>query len=83
VQEDPKAVEIARIWATGGRQLVTLRTDLWTDPAAWGLMLTDLARHVAQAYAADKGLDPEQVLRRIKIGFDAEWAHPTDAPQSL
>ena len=77
---DPKAIEIARIWAADGKQEVALRWDLWKDPAAWGLMLVDLAKHVANAYEQTKGRDRAEVLARIKSGFDAEWSSPTDSP---
>ena len=77
---DKNALEIARIWAAAGKQEVTLRPDIWDDPAEWGLMLVDLARHVANAYAQTQGRDRAQVLDRIKAGIDAEWSAPTDAP---
>lgn len=79
-ESDPKSVEIARIWAAGGKQHVSMKTGLWKDPASWGLMLVDLARHVANAYTQSDGRDRDDVLRRIKEGFDAEWDHPTDRP---
>ena len=40
--------EIARIWIADGDQIVTLSPRLWDDPGAWGLMLVDVARHVAE-----------------------------------
>ena len=70
---DPKAKEIARIWATGGKQEVCLRTAAWKDPAAWGLILVDLARHVARSYEQIEGRDRNEVLARIREGFDADW----------
>jgi hypothetical protein len=79
--KDPNATEIARIWAAGGKQQVSLATELWNDPMAWGLMLVDLARHVANAYCQTEGRDPADVLRRIRAGLDAEWSSPTDAPK--
>ncbi len=77
-ESDPKSIEIARIWATGGKQHVTMMTGLWDDPAAWGLMLVDLARHAANAYVETEGKDLNEVLQRIKAGFDVEWDAPTD-----
>jgi hypothetical protein len=74
---DRAAVEIARIWAAEGAQHVSLRAGIWQDPAAWGLMLVDFAHHVANAHA-QMGQDRDAVLQRIKEGFDAEWASPTD-----
>jgi uncharacterized protein DUF5076 len=53
-------------------QHVSLRMGVWEDPAAWGIMLADLARHVAASYAQDARLDPGEALERIKEGLDAE-----------
>jgi hypothetical protein len=71
---DPRARELARVWAAGGKQHVALDINLWKDPAAWGIMLVDLAKHVA---SGDEFTD---VLTRIKEGFDAEWEAATDTP---
>ena len=72
-----KAMEMARIWLVDGNQHVVLTPNLWKDSASWGLMLVDLARHVASAYES-QGNDRAAVLRRIRDAFDAEWGHPTD-----
>jgi Domain of unknown function (DUF5076) len=72
-----RATEMVRIWLVDGDQCVVLSPNLWPDPAAWGLMLVDLARHVSKAYGA-QGQDPSKVLKRIREAFDAEWGHPTD-----
>jgi hypothetical protein len=76
-QRDREAVELARIWAADGAQHVSLRADCWDDPFAWGMMLVDLANHVANAYQ-QMGRDRSEALARLKEGFDAEWAAPTD-----
>lgn len=79
---NPDAIEVLRVWAApGAPQQLTLRR-VWKDPAAWGLLLVDVARHVSRAYAAD-GSDERAVLARIRSGFDAEWGNPTDVPQIL
>jgi hypothetical protein len=75
---DERAVEIVRVWAAGDKHRFVLCTEVWDDPGAWGLMLVDLARHAAKAYAMNDGLEAEAVLDRIKQGFDAEWEFPTD-----
>lgn len=80
-EADDAAVELTRVWAAGGKQHVSLATGIWQDAAAWGLMLVDLARHIAIAYAQAEDLDPQHVLSRIKEGFDAEWENPTDEVQ--
>ena len=78
VQSDSKAIEMARIWASKGQQVVTLRPDLWEDPAAWGIMLVDFANHVANAYEQMGRGSKEEVLKRIFEGMQAEISHPTD-----
>lgn len=77
---DPAARELVRVWAAGGVQHVSLEIGLWPDPAAWGLLLVDLARHVANAYERTQGQHASDVLARIKEAFDTEWEAPTDSP---
>jgi hypothetical protein len=77
-KDDPDSVELARIWAASGSQHVSLKVVHWRDPAEWGMMLVDLARHVASAYQQLEGRDLDDTLARIKKGFDAEWNYPTD-----
>jgi len=46
-------------------------------------MLVDLARHVANAYEQLRGGSREEMLSRIREGFEAEWTHPTDEPHGF
>jgi hypothetical protein len=78
---DPRSVELVRVWAAGGKQHVSIATGIWADPAAWGVALVDLARHIAIAYAQTTALSQHEVLTRIKAGFDAEWSDATDTPR--
>jgi len=77
VRDAKKAMELARIWIADGDQQIILSSNLWDDPAAWGLMLVDLARHISKAYAV-QGRDESVVLERIKKAFEAEYNSPTD-----
>lgn len=72
--------EIARVWIAEGKQHVSLMTDIWEDPAAWGIILVDLAKHVADSYDKRGAFTTADALSRIKDGFDAEWAQSTDEP---
>ncbi len=74
-----KAIELARIWIADGNQHVAISGNLWKDPAAWGLMLVDLAKHVANVYA-QHGENREVAFKRILAGFLAEIEAPTDEP---
>jgi hypothetical protein len=71
---------MVRVWAAGGKQHVTIAIGLWNDPALWGMMLVDLARHIANAMEQAMGMNQDLILQRLKAGFDAEWESPTDEP---
>ena len=65
VDTDVEAREVLRVWAAPNNpQQLTLRTT-WKDPGAWGLLLVDVARHVANAYARE-GEDRSAVLARYE-----------------
>jgi hypothetical protein len=69
---DAKSFEIARIWVADDAQYVALRLDVWPDPAAWGVVLAELARHAAFAYQRRDGHDFEDALERLLVGFHSE-----------
>lgn len=80
VIEDPDAIELVRIWAAQGQQHDSLATGVWADPANWGVLLVDLARHVANAYSQTTAITQDDAVRRLREGFDAEWTFATDDP---
>jgi hypothetical protein len=69
--------ELARIWLADGDQVAVISPRLWDDPGVWGLMLVDLAKHVAKAYE-ESGTSGDFALQKMKEALDAEWAHPTE-----
>lgn len=73
---DDEAREVLRFWSARGRLHATVRADAYRDPAAWGIVLADLARHVANAYALE-GHARADALARFRAGFDAEWGFST------
>ena len=79
-KHDSKSFELLRVWVANKGQHVRLRTGVWKDPAAWGVMLSDLMRHIANSYYQDQGLDRVKTLERIKAGINAELKSPTDRP---
>ncbi len=77
-----QASEVLRVWAAPGQpQQLTLKTT-WKDSGAWGLLLADIARHAATAYA-NEGHNPTDVLARIRQLMDSEFSGPTDTPVTL
>ncbi len=76
---DPRSLEVLRVWIANGEQHVALAFGMWQDPAAWGLLLADLAQHIAEAHAQqDEEVDAEDFLEQIRAGMEAELDAPTD-----
>ena len=74
VSDREKAFELFRVWVAEGNPSFVITDRLWSDAGAWGIIISDLIRHVSAAYeAAGQG----DVTERIKEAFDAEWGNPT------
>lgn len=81
VRGDKSAAELIRAWVTAsGDVYVTIKTDVWQDPAAYGIVLADIARHIANGFHQSQGKDVDEALRRVVEGFSAEVGSPTDTP---
>ena len=74
---DPKAAEIARIWIVDGDQHVSLRVGGWAGPEGWGIILADLARHVANAFEQVDSMKYAGALTTIENAFLVEMMAPT------
>ena len=71
------AVEILRVFVLdGGLSMAFQRA--FEEPDMWGLLLVDLARHAARAYARESDYSEDEALQRIVEMFEAELARPTD-----
>lgn len=66
--------EILRVWAGGGTQHVTIRSDLCGGPVDFGHMLAHLCQHGANLYTEREKRPREEVLGEIRRGFDAQWS---------
>jgi hypothetical protein len=75
---DAKSFELLRVWIAHQDQHISLRVGVWQEPEAWGMMLADLARHIAAAFEQSEKRDPIEMLQRIRAGFEAEIASPTE-----
>lgn len=83
VHDDPRAFELLRLWFAEGSPQLSARLELWPDPAAWGVMLADIAARLADEIAALGEVDRDTALARIQAGWVAEvegaTAHPPGA----
>lgn len=85
-QRDKSSFEVLRVWIAEQGQHVSIQSGAWEDPFAWGIVLADLARHIALAHklqnqTADPNSDPDAFLDRLLEGFHAEIDNPTDEPE--
>ena len=81
-QRDKASFEVMRVWIAEKGQHVSIQSGAWEDPFAWGIVLADLARHVANAHQMQNmKIDPEAFLERLLEGFQAEIDDPTDEPE--
>jgi len=71
------AAEVLRAFVVDGGLSIAF-TRAFEEPDMWGLLLVDIARHAARAYARDAAYTEEDALTRIVDMFEAEIARPTD-----
>lgn len=80
VASDSGAHELIRAWAAHGGLVCSLDPGAWPQDQvaiAWGVLLSDIARHVADALQQTHGLEKAEVLTRIRSIFDAEIERPS------
>ena len=75
------ALEIFSVWYVEDVPYVSVNASAWKDPAAYGIMIADLTRHIAHAYWQAEGRDKQEAFRRILEGFVAQIEFPADEPE--
>ena len=82
-RSDKQARELVRAWVAHGGLHSSLSVDNWGEEErmAWGILLTDVARHVADALYKSKSWDKAETIAEIRRVFNAELDHPTDEPE--
>jgi Domain of unknown function (DUF5076) len=71
------ATEVLRAFVLDGGLSIAF-TRAFEEPEMWGLLLVDIARHAARAYARESDYSEEEALDRILEMFEAELERPTD-----
>jgi Domain of unknown function (DUF5076) len=71
------AIEVLRAFVVDGGLSIAF-TRAFDEPDMWGLLLVDVARYAARAYARESAYTEEQALARIIEMFETEIARPTD-----
>lgn len=85
-RRDASATEVARVWIAEKGLHCSLRIGMYAkhpsirEEAAWGMMLADMARHVADALVkSGTSYDRDLALAKIQQAFEEELARPTTA----
>src|SRR3954466_9472722 len=71
------ATEVLRAFVVDGGLSIAF-TRAFEEPDMWGMLLVDIARHAARAYARESEYTEEEALSRILDMFENEIARPTD-----
>ena len=71
------ATEVLRAFVIDGGLSIAFQRA-FEEPDMWGLLLVDIARHAARAYARESDYTEEDALGRIVEMFEAEIVRPTD-----
>ena len=71
------ATEVLRASVVDGGLSIAF-TRAFEEPDMWGLLLVDIARHAARAYAQESAYTEEEALARVVDMFESEIARPTD-----
>lgn len=77
VHESEEASEVLRAWIVDRGLHVSLQRG-FDDPAVWGVLLTDVARHVARVFETEGVCSAEEALEAIKEALDVEWDRSSD-----
>src|SRR5256884_7342953 len=72
-----EAVELLRAFVVAGGLSIAFQRA-FEEPDMWGLLLVDIARHAARAYAREAEYTEDEALARIVEMFEAEINRPTD-----
>ena len=79
-KSDKQATELIRAWAAHGDLQCSLNIHAWSGEQTtigWGILLSDIARHVSNALYESRQLDRARTLADIQRVFNSELESPT------
>ena len=81
--QDPNSVEMLRVWIAGGKLHCSLKVGMYRDgmgieeEIAWGTILADAARHIANALQDGDCQPQANSLAKIASTFSREVSEPS------
>lgn len=78
-RQDKHSTEVVRGWIANGELHCSLNVVSWEQPGplVWGVLLSDIARHIADALQTQQKLPRESTLAEIQRVFNEEIDAPT------
>ncbi len=72
---------MVRAWIVDGDLQVALKVGFWADrdmnePDAWGLLLSDVIRHIAHAHEQEYGRDPRETTLAVREAIERGLSKP-------
>lgn len=80
---DADSVEMLRVWIAERKLHCSMKVGMYQDGMgipeadAWGTILADVTRHLAEALASKYGADQEETIARIRNAFLHEISNST------
>lgn len=84
---DKGAVEMLRVWIAEGKLHCSMKVGMYHETTkipedkAWGIILADVARHLATAMEASYGVKNSETVERVRSSFLKELESPTSEPE--
>lgn len=83
-RRDPNSVEILRVWIAEQKLNCSMKIGMYDqmgkdEPAAWGVILADVAKHVANATHARSGDGYDEILSKVSSSFEVEMRKSTSS----
>lgn len=76
-QEDIARNSILVVFGTESGQKFLINRSKWDDPAAWGILLCDIAYEVASAYGANRLGTVNRIMEGFRAEFDSKHVEPS------
>ncbi len=81
VEKAAEAIEVVRGWVIDKHLQCSISASVFADHAQWGVLLADLAQHIAGAMHEVHKVDQQETLQKIVTAFTTAMndARPPDA----
>ncbi len=81
-QRDPNAIQMLSAWVAENGLHCSLNIGMWessgkNEPHAWGILLADVIRHIANAHQDEFGRSSGETIAEVFASLERELDEPT------